>query len=265
MLLGSLAYAIIEGPSYGWMSPRICACWMACEAALVALLWWETRRSEPLVDFRFFRSAPFSAACLTAVAAVTALSGFLFLTTLYLQDVRGFSVLRAGLTIVPMPAAMAACAPLAGRLVARRGSRVPLAAAGAALTVSCAALSLLSRTSGPAFLAVTYALFGVGAGMASPAITNGVMAGAPRAMAGVASGMNSAARQVGQSLGVAVTGSLLAAALRGGIHAGFLPAARGAWWVMAGCGYLVLLLGLASTTRWAASTAARAAGEDDGA
>jgi hypothetical protein len=77
----------------------------------------------------------------------------------------------------------------------------------------------------------------------------------------VASGMNSSSRQLGQSLGVAIVGSVLAASLRGTMKGGFLTAAHAGWWVMAGCGYAVLVLGVVSTTQWARATAARAGAE----
>jgi predicted MFS family arabinose efflux permease len=213
------------------------------------------------VSFRFFKSVPFSAANATAVCAIAASAGFLFLTTLYLQDVRGFSALQAGLTLLPMPCMMALASPISGRIVARGGPRVPFIIAGAALTLSTAALSQLSATSGPLFLIVTYGLFGFGAGMVNVPISNGVMAGVPKSQAGVASGMNSSSRQLGQSLGVAIVGSVLAASLRGSMHAGFLTAAHAGWWIMAGCGYAVLVLGVISTTQWARATAAKVVAE----
>jgi EmrB/QacA subfamily drug resistance transporter len=260
MMLGSLAYGIIQGPGEGWLSPKIAGFFLLSTAALVALLGYEPRRTEPLIDFRLFRSVPFSSANLTAVCAIAATAGFLFLTTLYLQDVRDYSAVQAGLTILPMPVTMALCAPLSGRMLAKGGSRVPLVIAGAALTVSSAARSQHTDTSGMIFLVGTYALFGVGVGMVSSAITNGVMSGVPKSQAGMASGMNSASRQLGTSLGVAIVGSVLATSLRGSMHEGFLSAAHAGWWVMAGCGYAVLLLGLISTTGWAKATVARAGG-----
>jgi EmrB/QacA subfamily drug resistance transporter len=255
-LFGALAYGIIEGPAFGWLSPRIYGFFLAAVAALAILLAYEPRRADPLINFRFFRSAPFTASSATAVCAIAAMAAFLFLTTLYLQDVRGFSALRAGMVILPMPVMMGLCAPLAGRIVARRGARIPLVAAGAALTLASAALSRLSPDSGPGFLLITDALFGVGAGMVNSPITNGVMSGVPTSQAGMASGLNSASRQLGQSLGVAVVGSVLAASLRGSLHSGFLLASRDGWWIMAGCGYAVLILGLISTSAWARRTAA---------
>jgi EmrB/QacA subfamily drug resistance transporter len=254
VMLGSLAYAIIQGPGDGWRSPNIAGFFVLAIIALAALLKYEPRRKDPLIDFRFFRSVPFSAANLTAVCAIATLAGFLFLTTLYLQDVRGFSALRAGLTILPMPIMMAVSSPISGRILARGGPRVPFIIAGAALTLSTAALSQLSSTSGPVYLIITYGLFGIGAGMVNSPITNGVMSGVPKSQAGVASGMNSSSRQLGQSLGVAIVGSVLAASLRGSMHAGFLSAAHAGWWIMAGCGYMVLVLGIISTTSWAKST-----------
>ena len=226
-------------------------------AALAVLLAYEPHREEPMVEFRFFRSVPFAGANLTAVCAIAAMAGFLFLSTLYLQDVRGLSALQAGLTILPMPVVMALCAPMAGRMVAKRGPRIPLVIAGAALTLSSAALSRLTGSTEHAYLIVTYGLFGVGAGMVSSPITNGVMSGVPKTQAGMASGMNSSSRQLGQSLGVAIVGSVLAASIRGSMRAGFIQASHAGWWILACCGYMVLLLGLLCTTSWAKATAAR--------
>jgi EmrB/QacA subfamily drug resistance transporter len=257
VMLGSLAYAIIEGPTHGWYSPEIFGFFALSVAALAVLLAYEPRRADPMIDLRFFRSVPFAGANLSAVCAIAAMAGFLFLSTLYLQDVRGLSALQAGLTILPMPVVMALCAPLAGQMVAKRGPRIPLVIAGAALTLSSAALSRLTGSTEHLYLIVTYGLFGVGAGMVSSPITNGVMSGVPKTQAGMASGMNSSSRQLGQSLGVAIVGSVLAASMRGSMQAGFVQASHAGWWILAGCGYGVLLLGLVCTTAWAKATAAR--------
>jgi EmrB/QacA subfamily drug resistance transporter len=249
LVLAALALAIIEGPALGWASPLVLASASVSAVALALLLACELRRAEPLIDPRMFRDARFAALSVTAVLVTALLAGWLFLTTLYLQDVRGESAVRAGLTILPMPVAMAACAALAGRILARRGPRVPLAVAGCTLAASCAALSRLSGTTGPVFLLVSYSLFGAGFGLASASVTNGIMSAVPKSRASVASGINSASRQLGMSLGVAVTGSVLASSLRGGIHAGFLHAAPVSWLVLAGCGAAVLRLSLATAAR----------------
>jgi predicted MFS family arabinose efflux permease len=176
---------------------------------------------------------------------------------MYLQEVRGLSALNAGLLLLSAGAALAICAPVGGRIVARRGTRIPLLIAGAALTLSSAALSRLTSMSPAIGVELSYALFGIGSGMVNTAITSTAVAGMPTAQAGVASGISSASRQVGLSLGVSITGSVLNSGLHGPVRAGFVGASHAGWGLLAGCGYLVLLLGLVTTSRRALRTADR--------
>jgi EmrB/QacA subfamily drug resistance transporter len=259
VLLASLTYAIIEGPGAGWISPQILGFFALAVVALLAFLYYEPRRPDPLIDPRFFRSAPFSGASLTAVSSTAAMGGFLFLNTLYLQDVRGFPALIAGLYLLPMAAAMAVCAPLSGRIVGQRGPRVPLVIAGIALMAAGVLLTRLSNTSGTGFLLLSYLIFGAGMGMVNAPITNSAVSGMPRQQAGVAAGVASTSRQVGQSLGVAIIGSILNGNLHGPMRSGFVAASRPGWWVVAGCGAIGLVLAVLTTGRWALRTAARTA------
>jgi EmrB/QacA subfamily drug resistance transporter len=247
-LLACLSYGIIEGPSAGWRSPRILAVFAVSAAALVLLIGWERRRADSLIEPRAFRSVPFTGALVITVCAFACLGGFLFLTTLYLQDVHGLTVWRAGVQLIPLAAATAMAGPVAGRVMARRGARGPLTVAGVALAVSCLLLAQAPPTAPWAFLAAAYVVFGVGYGTVNTVIAAVAVAGMPRAQAGVAGGMTSAGRQVGQSLGVSAVGSILASGLRGPVPAGFAAASHPAWLVIAGCGVAVLLLSLVTTS-----------------
>ena len=258
-LLASLTYGIIEAPDRGWSSPLIIGSFAVAAVSLLALLVWEQRTSEPLIDLRFFRSVPFSAAALVAVAAFATLGGFLFLNTLYLQDVRGLSALGAGLDTLPMAVMTMVFSPLSGRIVGRRGGRVPLVVAGTALTVSCLMLVELSATTPFTWLFTAYVIFGIGFGFVNAPITNTAVSGMPRAQAGVASAIASTSRQIGQTLGVAVVGSLVSASLQQSNRLDFALASRAGWWVLAGCGAVVLVLGLVATSAWAQRTARRTA------
>jgi EmrB/QacA subfamily drug resistance transporter len=259
ILLASLTYAIIEGPGSGWGSGRILGFFGLAAAALILFLVYEPRRQDPLIDPRFFRSAPFSGATVTAVSAMAALGGFLFLNTLYLQDVRGFRALIAGLYLLPMAAAMAVCAPLAGRIVAKRGTRVPLTLGGIGLIAGGVLLTRLTDTTGTGFLLLSYVVFGAGLGMVNAPITTSAVSGMPRQQAGVAAGVASTSRQVGQSLGVAIMGSVLNGNLHGAMRTGFVAASRPGWWIVVACGVAVLVLAVVTTGRWARRTAARTA------
>src|SRR5437588_247313 len=130
-------------------------------ACLIALVPYEMRREEPLLEMRFFSSAPFSGASAIAVCTFAGVGGFLFLNTLYLQEVRGFSPLHAGLYMLPMAAMTLLFAPISGRLVGRRGPRLPLLVAAAAMIASALMLTRLSATSTPDYLLVSYFLFGL--------------------------------------------------------------------------------------------------------
>ncbi|GII21440.1 MFS transporter [Planosporangium mesophilum] len=258
-LLASLTYAIIEGPAAGWSSPRIIAFFALAAAAFVALLGYESRRREPLLDLRFFRSAPFSGATVIAVSGFGAMSGFLFLNTLYLQEVRGLSALHAGLYTLPMAVMTAVFAPLSGRLVAARGPRLPLVLAGAAMTVSILPFTRLTADVPVGWLMAGYVVFGFGFGLLNVPITNTAVSGMPRSQAGVAAAIASTSRQVGQSLGVAVIGSAVTAGLGGPMAAHFTQASHVGWWIVAGCGLTVLAFGTLTTGRWARRTAEEAA------
>ncbi|WP_290062605.1 MFS transporter [Amycolatopsis solani] len=254
VLLASLTYAIIEGRGAGWTSPEIVGCFVLAALALAVLLPYERRRTDPLLELRFFRSVPFSGATLTAVTGFAALSGFLFLNTLYLQDTRGFSALHAGLLTLPMAAVTAVCAPLSGRVVAARGPRLPLLVAGAGIAVSGVVLAGIGPATPIPVLLLGYVCFGAGFGMLNAPITNAAVSGMPRERAGLAAAVASTSRQVGASLGVAVIGAVVAAAS---------PAAdRTAWVIIAVCGAIVFALGLITTGRWALATAARVNGSD---
>jgi EmrB/QacA subfamily drug resistance transporter len=258
-MLGSLTYGIIEGPSYGWGSARILAFFAITVIAVIAFLIYEPRREEPLIDLRFFRSLPFSGATLTAVSAMSALGGFLFLITLYLQDVRGYRPLFAGLFLLPMAAAMAVGAPLAGRMLARSGARKPLLIAGGGITAGGLLLTQLTNSSAPGYLVIAFLVFGIGMGFVNAPITNSAVSGMPRSQAGVASGIASTSRQVGSSVGVAVMGSILAANLHGPMAAGFASATRPGWWIIAAAGVVVIVLALITTSRRGKASAERGA------
>ena len=259
LILSSLTYGIIEGPDRGWSSNLIVGAFVVAGASLVAFLICEHRTREPLIDLRFFRSVPFSSAAVIAIAAFAALGGFLFLNTLYLQDVRGLSALQAGLDTLPMAAMMMLLSPFSGRLVGRRGARIPLVIAGTMLGASCLMLVGLSATTPFTWLFTAYVIFGIGFGFVNAPITNAAVSGMPRAQAGVASAIATTSRQIGQTLGVAVVGSLVAGSLQKANHLDFAVASRAGWWVLAGCGVAVLILGLVATSPWARPTARRTA------
>jgi len=258
--LASLTYGIIEGARRGWGSPLIIALFCVGAASVLALVVYERRRWQPLIDMRFFASAPFSGATIIAVAAFVALAGFLFLNTLYLQDVRGLSALHAGIDTLPMAGVTVLASPFSGRLVGRVGARPSLLIGGLGLAVGSLLLTDLSATTSFTLLFAAYVVFGVGFGFVNAPITVAAVSGMPASQAGVASAVASTSRQIGATLGVAIIGATVVAGLAGGKIVQRFPAATHVgWWITCCCGLVVLALGIATTTRWALKTAERTA------
>jgi predicted MFS family arabinose efflux permease len=254
-VLGSVVFAIIESGRLGWSSPVILALLAVAVLGVLGVLVHEPRRADPLLELRLFRSVPFASAILMALFSLCGFGAFLFVTTQYLQDVRGVSALTAGLCLLPVGVLIVVLSPVAGRLVAERGPRVPLVVSGAALALGGGASLLLEPdTPLPAVLAI-YLLFGVALGTLNPPITDTAVAGMPGSMAGVAASVASVGRQTGTSLGVAISGTVIGTA--GGTA--FTTAAHGVWWLVLWLGVGVLAMGLLSTGRRAVGSATRAA------
>jgi EmrB/QacA subfamily drug resistance transporter len=259
LMLAGVTSAIIEGPSLGWGSPGIVALAITAGVALVALVRHELRTVDPLVELRFFASRPFAAATVIAVAAFTAFGGFLFLNTLYLQNVRGLSPLHAGLCMLPMAAMTVVCSPISGRIVGARGVRGPLVVGGLGLGAGSLMLVALGAHTPLWWVLAAYCVFGLGFGALNPPITNAAVSGMPPSQAGVAAAVASTSRQVGLTLGVALLGALATARVDGSLHDHLATASHPAWWLIAVMGAGIVALGLAASTAAAEASAERTA------
>ena len=259
VMLASVTYGIIEGPNLGWTSPVILGAFIASAMSLAGLIFYEPRRGEPLIDLRFFRSIPFSSSIVILIAAFAAFGGFLFLSTLYLQEVRDLSPVHAGLVTVPMAMMLVAFSPISGRMVGRRGPRLPLLISGVCSIVACVMLTGLDEGTSYAWLIAAYVVFGIGMGFVNAPVTNAAVSGMPRAQAGVASAIATTSRQFGQTIGVAVIGAIVASGAGATVSAELTSASVPAWWTLAAFGAAVLVFGLVATSRRAERSAHRTA------
>ncbi|HEY8651576.1 MAG TPA: MFS transporter [Dermatophilaceae bacterium] len=203
VVLASLTYAIIDAPRAGWTSSNTLGLLALSLVTVGMLLAHERRRIDPLLELRFFRSAPFSGATVIAMSAFGGFSGFLFMNTLYLQDVRGLSALQAGLCTLPLALMTLIFAPISGRLVGSRGPGVPLMVAGAAMCAGGLMLVGLDAGTALVWVLTSYVVFGLGFGLVNAPISYTALSGMPRSQAGVAAAVASTSRQVGMALGTA--------------------------------------------------------------
>jgi EmrB/QacA subfamily drug resistance transporter len=257
--LFALTFAVIDGRRSGWASWTIAASFATSLASVVLLVVWESRRIEPFLDLRFFRSLPFSSATLSAVLAFASFNGFLFLNSLYLQDVRGLSPSNAGLMTLPIALSLVVCSPISGRLVGAGRTRLAMVVAGVAVAASALVLTRLTGDTPLPVLAVAYAMLGVGLGTINAPITNTAVSGMPRSQAGLASAVASTSRQVGASLGVALAGSVAGSGIASAHSADFSAATHGVFWIIAAFGGVIVFLGIMSTGARALASADRVA------
>lgn len=261
LVLGGLTYAIIDAPSAGWGSGRTLALFVAVAIVLALLIGYERRRVEPLIELRLFHSGTFTGATTIAVLAFAVYSGYLFVLSLYLQDVRGFSPLQAGLTVTPMALVTLIVAPLSGRMVGAFGPRPSLFIAGPGLVAGSLAMLGLDAHTSLIRVIVAVALLGIGFGFVNAPITNTAVSGLPRSQAGVAAAFASTSRQIGASLGVAVVGSLVNPLAGGSFISSFADSGDAVWLTLAAMSAAVMVVAVLSTGSRAQASARRTAEE----
>jgi EmrB/QacA subfamily drug resistance transporter len=221
--LGALVLALVEGNSWGWGSASILALLGVAVAALAAFAYAEVRSPEPMVDFRFFRSKSFLGANFVAFIVSFAMLAMFFFIALYMQNIKGYSPLQAGVRFLPSTGVIILAGPIAGRLTDRIGPR-PLMTLGLLIVAgSMFWQGHLSPDTSYGFLVGAFVLMGLGMGLVMSPMSTAAMNAVEPTKAGVASGILSMSRMVGGTFGVAAMGALVSGLGKGRIDA-LLPA-----------------------------------------
>jgi DHA2 family methylenomycin A resistance protein-like MFS transporter len=206
--LALFTWALIERPVRGWASPVIVVAAMASLAGLRLFVFLERRSANPILPLRLFEDRTFSSTASAALLYAGAFFGSVLVLSLHFQQVRGDSPARAGLHLSAITLSFGLTSLLAGRLIARRGTRGPILAGLAALSVSASWAAALPPAAPFALVAPALMLMGIGAGFVAPAMNAAILASVPASLSGIGAGVLNASRQVGTALGVAVFASL---------------------------------------------------------
>lgn len=209
-MLAATTYALIEGGNRGWGSPLIVGLFVAAALGAVLFVLVEGRTEHPMLPLSLFRSSNFATSVGVALLVGFGLLGSFFFLSLFLQNIQGFTPLAAGLRLLPAVLAVSVCAPMAGRLVGRFGSRYLMGTGMAIVGVTL----LLFQWTGPD---TSYArwwpiLLGIGAGVGltmTPMIAALMGSVHPR-HAALASAAGNTGQQVGGMLGIAGLGTVIA-------------------------------------------------------
>ncbi|MFE7855151.1 MFS transporter [Streptomyces sp. NPDC057403] len=206
--LVALLFGIIEGPAYGWTSPRILGVFAAGALLVAAFARHALRSPTPLFDPRVFASARLRATTLGMATGFFGLFALFFVNSQYLQGVKGYGPARTGVAILPLIVGMALVPRLAARWAARPR---PVIGVGLAL-IGLGLLGASTVDAGTPYplYACWLLVISAGTGLSMPALTLGVVTSLPADRAGLGSGLGTSAREIGAALGVAVTGTVLA-------------------------------------------------------
>lgn len=215
--LVALVYGIIQGPAAGWTSPEILGAFGLATVLLVAFALVEIRSEAPMLPLHFFKQKDFTGAVLTLGLIIFGMLVTFFFLTQYFQIVQGRSAFEAGLLIIPASVGMMLGAPISGVLVKRIGPRNLVLAMAAAMITGVMLLTGVEIDSSTLAAIVPLGIFGFGAGLGMPALTDTVMAAVPEADAGIGSAVNDVSRELGGALGIATIGSFVSSFYRSNI------------------------------------------------
>jgi EmrB/QacA subfamily drug resistance transporter len=235
--LGLLAFAVIRLPDDG-ISLSTSAALVGAAAIAWALVLWERRRREPLIDASVFRDPVFASAFVSAFVSFFAFAGLLFVNTFLLQTARDLNATEAALLTLPLAVAVVVTAPISGRLVAAGRARWSVAVAGAAILIAGIAFPSAVDLATP-WIMLPLAIFGIGFGLLNDPINIAGVSELPPARASSGAALMSSAKQIGQLFGVSVVG---AAVHMSGVSRGATPRSLiVVWFVLVLAGACVLL------------------------
>ena len=220
--LTTLTWALIEGSGRGWTSPSILTAFAVAAAGGIAFVAIEQRAADPMVAVSLFRERVFSGGIAALMLWAFGLFGIYFFTSLYLQNVLGFSPTEAGLAFVPMALCLVAGSVLSERVARAIGAHRSVTAGMVLMAIGIAGTALVGANAGYGALMPTFIVIGVGGGLTTP-LTATVLGVMPPAQAGVASGLFNASREVAGLLGITVIGAILTARQSSVLRAGSAP------------------------------------------
>ncbi|MEU8991064.1 MFS transporter [Streptomyces sp. NPDC048558] len=211
--VGSLVYAAIEGPHFGWGAGPIAAA-VAAGIGLLAFVAWELRHPHPMLDVRKFAQRSFSGSMLAVLFFFFGTFGSLYYATQYLQFVLGYGALETGVRLLPLAGAVFVGAAVTGRLTPKLGVKAMVVSGMLIGTVGVFLLTRIDQGSSYADFLASLIMLGFAIGLSVSPATDTIMGSFPESELGVGGGANDTSLELGGALGIAILGSLLGTAYR---------------------------------------------------
>ncbi len=209
----SLVLAVIKGEDWGWGSSSIISLFVIAGTFFAIFIAVEKWQSQPMLELGFFKNITFSSSVIGQFLVGFGMLGAIFLLTLFLQNVMGYSVLKAAVAITPIPATALVLSPIAGRVCDKIGPRIPTVLGMIALGLGIYLLSQLQADSGWGATAWRSVIVGAGMGLSNPALAAAAMGATTAGKEGVGSGVLNTSRLLGMALGIAICVALLSSSV----------------------------------------------------
>ncbi len=206
--LATLLYGIIEGPAKGWTSTEVATAFVIAAISLVGFVLWELRQEYPMLPMKYFRNPGFSIGSGVITFAFFVMFGFFFLLTQFLQFVRGYSPLDAGVATLPLAVTLVAVSPRSAVLSEKIGITRVIGTGFFFVVAGFVLMSTVDASTSYAVIAISLVLLGIGMGITVAPGTGSIMAAVPLNKAGVGSAVNDTTREVGGALGITALGSI---------------------------------------------------------
>ena len=209
LTLGMVTFALIEGNSLGNISPLILSAYAGSILFFLILLWREKTTSHPMLPLKLFQERTFSATNVVALCQTFTFTGFIFVISLFLQEVQHYPPLLGGLALLPSFGCALLASSLSGTLMARIGAKRVMVMGLILSALACFGMVLVTTQTSYGLLACIIAVLGGGLALILPSMTEAVLSHVPGTQSGIASGMLNVSRQVGGVIGVAILGTLV--------------------------------------------------------
>ena len=225
--LGSLLFAVIEGPELGWGSPPVLGMFAAAAVLVWGFVRWERRVRHPMLDPAYFGNRLFTLGAVTITLVFFGMVGMFFVITQYFQFAQGHTPLDAGFRNVPLAATMIILAPRSPAIAQRIGARTTISGGLLLTGAGLGIMAALTPASPYWIMVIALVTTATGLSLFMPPSTHIIVTSLPKHKAGVGSAVNDVTREVGAAIGIAVLGTLLTVGYRSGMRAetGGLPEA----------------------------------------
>ena len=210
-----LVFGVVKGEAWGWASGATIGTILAGALIVIAFGWYESRQEHPLLPMRLFGNPALTIGTIITAINFFVLLGSIFYVMLYLQNVRGYSPVMAGVLTLPLSLASVVASPLGAALTDRYGPRLTMPLGMVLQAAASFGLLFLGIDSSYGAMWPSFVALGLGVGMVMAASSEAIVGNAPVKDGGVAGGLQATALQIGGALGTSVLVSLISSRAAG--------------------------------------------------